>query len=854
MNQFKTLRERPGYYNDGEGTINIYCETDESKNVKISQQNCVLNERQIVKLYEYLQQNPHIKYTKVYKKDAHYEGPDEDFSVYFHDENYKKVATVSLADLPDAENPELMQALEGEEERLKQEKSEREAEWKKRILLKEATHQEKHLIPEDNPFTQYKEKIQKKAAKIINDEGYGTKVDFLGGNNEYRIGASSILVEHNEPNKPTARILIDDGAMFPPDWIGYDSAIPDMRPYFDSPYGKAEKPIDAMFITHCHEDHIGALVFLAAAKYQLPKIYTSQFTRDFIYTQMRKNSVPTEFVPEIEVIKQGEVVDVGDNMKIAPFNISHSTAGALGFHIETTLNGKSNAGLLFTGDYHLDEVPFGEGFDAEAFKKFISRKYVSHIFMDSTSATTDLTDDAQNRQIPDFEQAVENTYREISKHPEKQIFSPVIARSVQNLAIDIKCAALSGRTVLIGSQGLRDATKTLIALVKNKEKTVQKMVAQINKNTELEQKDKEIMIASVKQNAESISELMKLPNGEKINIEEVIYGANDLDNSDLQKYLTKYPPEKRYMIISGAFAEDKAGRKSCLVLMSEQNKVVVGKDGKVKGKGDTGHPLFTVDTNTLFMLRQRPIESINGPKHRATVAKLQSLGATVILNGDTIDTKYQRTGHATKEETLLFHRLTTENCKNHEALADGTQEIINVAVHGDQEQLPALLEIVQQHQGQPFLCLNTDILQITPNKTTKQQGLPFEQQKWICVQAKSITGAGYNNLFMFDLCDHNLMLQEHLFTVMNVTGKKREGVDSDYMMRKAIEKAQELENEGMSASNIEIRRRQQSKKRKDHGTIERMTYKEWLEREAQKPKGKFSRHQKKMNRRRGGRE
>lgn len=682
-------------------------------------------------------------------------------------------------------------------------------------------------------------------------DSFGTKIDFLGGNNEYRIGASSILIEHTEPNKPVSRILIDDGAMFPPDWIGYDSAIPDMRPYFDSPYGKAEKPIDAMFVTHCHEDHIGALVFLAAAKYKLPKIYTSEFTRNFIYTQMRKNSVPTEFVPEIEIIKQGELVEIGDNMSVSPFNISHSTAGALGFHVGTTLNGKDNAGLVFTGDYHLDKVPFGEGFDAESFKKFIARKNVTHIFMDSTSATTEMTDENDERKIPDFNKAVENTYNEIIKHPEKQIFSPVIARSVQNLAIDIKSAALTGRTVLIGSQGLRDATKTLVALLKNKEQTVSKMIAQINKSNEFTQKEKEKKIAEVKENAEALSELMKYPNGEKINIEEVIYGANDLDKSDIQKYLNKYPPEKRYMIISGAFAEDKAGRKSCLVLMSEQNKVSVGKDGKVKGKGDTGHPLFTVDSNTLFMLRQRPIESINGAKHRATVAKLQSLGAIVVLNGDIM---YQRTGHATKEETLLFHKMTIENCKNREALANGSQEIINVAVHGDKEQLPALLEIVSEQQGKPFLCLNSDALLINSEGTKKQEGIPFEKQKWVCVRASSITGAGYNNLFIFDLCDHNLMMQEHLFTVMNVTGKKREGTDSDYMMRKAVEKAQELENEGMSASNIEIRVRQQSKKRKDHGSIERMTYKEWLEQEASKPKGKFSRKQKKMNYRRGGRE
>lgn len=638
----------------------------------------------------------------------------------------------------------------------------------------------------------------------------GTKVKFLGGNNEYRIGASSILIEHNEPNKPTARILVDDGAMFPPDWVGYDSAIPDMRPYFDNPYGEAEKPVNAMFVTHCHEDHIGAIVFLAAAKYKLPKIYTSAFTRDFIYNQMRKNSVPSEFVPEIEVIKQGQVVEIGDNMRVSPFNISHSTAGALGFHIGTMVDGKDNSGLVFTGDYHLDKVPFGEGFNKENYKEFISDKHVSHIFMDSTSAETDLVGEDGKRQIPDFNKAVENTQREMQKHTEKQIFSAVIARSVQNLAVDIKAAALAERKMFIASPGLKDAFKVLMA--------------------GLNRGDKKIL------------DLMQISPDEKFDMEKVVYGANDIDRADLQGYLNKTPAEKRYVIISGAFAEDKAGRKSCLVLMSEQNKVVAGKDGKVKGKGDTGHPLLTVDKNTLFLLRQRPIESINGAKHRAVVSKLQSLGATVVLNGDNADTKYQRTGHATKEETLLLHNLTTENCKNKNDFASGKQKIMNVAVHGDQEQLPALLDVLKEYDGEPMLCHNSDELIINKNETQKEKGLPFDKQKWVCIQAKSLVGSGSNNFFVFDLCDHNLMMQEHLFTVMNVQSKRREGIDNEYIMRKMIEKAEELvEKEGMSASNIEIRTRHISRKYRDRGSVERMTYKEYLQLKASEPKGKFRR-------------
>ena len=682
----------------------------------------------------------------------------------------------------------------------------------------------------------------------------GTKVEFLGGNNEYRIGASSILIEHSEPNKPTARILIDDGAMFPPDWISYNSAIPDMRPYFDSPYGTAEKPVDALFITHCHEDHIGALSFLAAAKFKLPPIFASEFTANLIKQQMKNNNVPDEYIPHIEVIREGETVGIGNNMKVSPFNISHSTAGALGFHVGTTIKGKDNAGLLFTGDYHLDKVPFGQGFDEELYKEFISDKLITHIFFDSTSGSSNLYDEEGNRRIPDFNQAVENVLRVVQENEGKQIFSPVIARSVQNLAIDIKVAALTGRTILIGSKGLRDTVKDLFSIVRNKDKWVKDKLEEIKKdplnenNMEYTQgaglkfsrkigSDKihityneKLLRANIQRIADAVTDLMQISPNEKVDLEKVIYNAGDIEHTNIEDYLRKYPEELRYMIISGAMLEDKDGRKSTLVVMSEQNKVTRDKDGKSKGKGQTGHPLFTVNDNTLILCRQRFIEAIIGDKWKAPIACLQSLGATVIINGDNIYAMFQRTGHATIEETRYFQKLTLEHCKNHKAITNGNQDVYNIAVHGDPEQLSALLKVLHEHEGKPLLCFNSDVLVVTPDGTTKEKGKPFAQQDWICVRAESMTGAGSNDLFVFDLCDHNLMPKEHLFTIMNVSSRKGERLDSGYIQKSIVETAQKLEDEGMSMSNTEIRFSQRSKHYDNRrGDELRMSYDEYQE-------------------------
>ena len=641
-------------------------------------------------------------------------------------------------------------------------------------------------------------------------EKNGTKIEFIGGNNEYRIGANSLLIEHKEGLK-TKRIMIDAGALFTPDWTSYDAAICDMSNFFENPYHKATEPVDGIFITHCHEDHIGALIYLAAAKYKLPKIYASDYTKAFILSEMDKYNIPHEYVPEIETIRQGQTIRLSENMEVSPFNVSHSTKGALGFHVLTKIDGKNNAGLVFSGDYHLGKVPFGQGFDEDEYKDFISNKFVSHIFTDATSATMD------SNQVVTFDEAVENTVRELKSHPTKQVFSAVIARSVQNLAVDLKAARQTGRTVLISSPGLRQSMN--------------------------------ILQAGLKRNDPEILKLFDIKEGEEFNFDDLVKVAHN--SSDIQKYLNKYEPHERYMIISGAFAEDKAGRKSCLVLISEQNKVSYDASGKLKGKGMSGHQIFTADKDTLFMLRQRPIESINGEKHRALVSRLKALGSTVVLNGETIDEKYQRSGHASRDESEKFRRLTLENCSNKTSLKTGKQDAFLISVHGDVEQLKALEDIFRKKGSKTLLCLNTDTIEIDEGKTQKIKGLSFDDQPWICVEKHSLSGHGVDDVFIFDLCDKNFVKIDNLYTIVNIQTSVNPHAkkENTYRLNKALETAEKLEEEGMSMSNIEIRNKVRGDRR---GRItESYSYSQIKALRDEKSKSKTK---KKFNRReRGGR-
>lgn len=606
-------------------------------------------------------------------------------------------------------------------------------------------------------------------------ETYGTNVEFLGGNNENRIGASSILIEHHEKGKKESRIMIDAGSLFAPDWSNYDAVFADMSSYFENPYNKCAYPVDGLFITHCHEDHIGSLAYLAVAKYKLPKIYASEYTRDFILDQMKKLNVPEEYIPEFQVIKEGQTIEVADNFEVSPFNVSHPTYEALAFHVHTKINDKTNTGMLFSGDYNLREVPLGKGFNEETFKKIISTMPVTHVFMDSTSATK-----GENESVT-HGQAVENTIRELQKHQQKQVFSAVIARSVQNLAIDLIAAYQTGRHVLIASSGLRQTY--------------------------------EILRARLKDNDPELHKMFGIKEGEEFHLDSFVHVANT--SADIQSFVDKYKPSQRYMIISGAFVEEKHGHKSCLVLMSEQNKVSRDASGNIKGKGMSGHPIFTADDNTLFMLRQPPRGKAVEEKHHVVVQRLRAIGSVVVVPGNSPEEWYQGSGHANKTEAERFYDLIVENCANASEIKKGRQKVVFVSVHGDQEQLKAQNDIFEKKGAETLLCVNTDVINVANGETKKNLGQDFENQSWIGIERNSMSGHGVDDVFVFDVCDTNFMKIDNLFTVINISTNANPHArkENNYRMAKALEAALKLEEEGNSMSNIQIRNRVRGDKR-----------------------------------------
>ena len=157
----------------------------------------------------------------------------------------------------------------------------------------------------------------------------------LGGINE--IGRNMTVFEH------LGRLLIIDcGVLFPNhDEPGVDLILPDLRLIEDR-----LDDIEALVLTHAHEDHIGAIPYLLKMRADIP-VVGSKFTLALVAAKCREHRVNPVFVEVAEGQRSTHGV-----FECQYFAVNHSIPDALAIAIHT------GAGtVLHTGDIKLDQLP-----------------------------------------------------------------------------------------------------------------------------------------------------------------------------------------------------------------------------------------------------------------------------------------------------------------------------------------------------------------------------------------------------------------------------------------------------------------------------------------------------------------
>ena len=162
------------------------------------------------------------------------------------------------------------------------------------------------------------------------------KVMMLGGLNE--IGKNLAVIEYENDI-----IMIDCGLGFPDeDMLGVDLVIPDTT-YLE----KNADRIRGLFLTHGHEDHIGAIPYVLR-KLDIP-VYGTRLTLGIIENKLMEHQLP--FTPRLNCVEAGEVVTAG-SMSVEFIRVNHSIADACCLAVTTPVGT-----VIHTGDFKLDLTP-----------------------------------------------------------------------------------------------------------------------------------------------------------------------------------------------------------------------------------------------------------------------------------------------------------------------------------------------------------------------------------------------------------------------------------------------------------------------------------------------------------------
>lgn len=228
-------------------------------------------------------------------------------------------------------------------------------------------------------------------------------------------------------------IVVDCGLSFPEDdMLGIDLVIPDIT-YLKENIDK----VKGFFITHGHEDHIGAIPYVLK-EINVP-IYATKLTIGIIDRKLEEHGMLKTV--KRKVVKYGQHINLGCfRVEFIKTNHSIQDAAALAIY--------SPAGIVVhTGDFKVDYTPvFGDAIDLARFGE-IGKKGVLALMCDSTNA-----------ERPGFTQSEKSVGKVLDgifeDHRKNRIIIATFASNVDRVQQIINCAEKYGRKVVIEGRSM----------------------------------------------------------------------------------------------------------------------------------------------------------------------------------------------------------------------------------------------------------------------------------------------------------------------------------------------------------------------------------------------------------------
>ncbi|XTR37069.1 ribonuclease J [Paraclostridium tenue] len=261
------------------------------------------------------------------------------------------------------------------------------------------------------------------------------KVIPLGGLGE--IGKNITAIEYNDEI-----IVIDGGLSFPDeDMYGVDLLIPDITYLLDN-----KDKVKGMFVTHGHEDHIGAIPYILK-QLNIP-VYGTKLTIGLIENKLKEHNILD--ICNLKPIEDRQAVQL-DNIKVEFVSVTHSIADACALAIYTPMGI-----ILHTGDFKVDYTPIdGRRMDLETISK-LGKKGVLLLLADSTNV--------ERKGHSLSEKTIGETLDRVFTGQKGRIIVATFASNIHRMQQIVNASVANNRKVVFSGRSMENVSSVAIEL------------------------------------------------------------------------------------------------------------------------------------------------------------------------------------------------------------------------------------------------------------------------------------------------------------------------------------------------------------------------------------------------------